>query len=103
MDNVDDPSKIHAAVDSDWGGDTTHRKSVTGIAIRLAGGTIVFKTKYQDVVALSSIEAEFTAACDVARSILYVRSILDEVGESQQHATAMYIDNNGALLMGNAQ
>ena len=93
----------HAAVDSDWGGDSTHRKSVSGLAIRIAGGTILYKTKFQACVALSSTEAEFTAACDAGRSILYVRSILDEINMPQESATPLYIDNNGALLMGNAQ
>lgn len=103
MDNVDKSHILHGAVDSDWGGDSTYRKFVSGIALRLAGGTILYKTKFQDCVALSSTEAEFTAACDAGRSILYVRSILDEINVSQDSATALYIDNNGALLMGNAQ
>lgn len=52
---------------------------------------------------MSSTEAEFSAACDAAKSILYVRSILDELGIEQHHATTLFIDNNGALMMGNAQ
>ena len=52
---------------------------------------------------MTSTEAEFTAACDAGKAILYVRSILDEIGIPQDKATALYIDNNGALMMGNAQ
>jgi deoxyuridine 5'-triphosphate nucleotidohydrolase len=100
---IDSPTQMHSAVDSDWAGDTNHRKSVTGIIIRLAGGTILYKTKYQDTIALSTTEAEFTAACDAGKSILYVRSILDEIKLPQEAATTLYIDNNGALMMGNAQ
>lgn len=103
MDEIDSPNTIHGAADSDLGGDITHRNSVTGLVIRLAGGTIVFKTKYQDVVALSSTKGEFTAAYDAAQSILYVQSILDQIGVSQHNATALYTDNNGVLLIGNAQ
>jgi hypothetical protein len=87
----------------DWAGDTSHRKSVTGMVIRLAGGTIMYKTKYQDTIAQSMTEAEFTAACDAGKAILYVCSILDEINMPQDMATTLYIDNNGALLMGNAQ
>jgi deoxyuridine 5'-triphosphate nucleotidohydrolase len=94
---------MHGAVDSDWAGDTKHRKSVSGIILRLAGGTILYKTKYQDTVALSTTEAEFNAACDAGKCILYVQSILDEIGLPQERATTLYIDNNGALMMGNAQ
>ena len=71
--------------------------------LHLSGGTILYKTKYQDCIAQSSTEAEFTAACDAAKAIIYIRSILDEIGIPQDMATALYIDNNGALMMGNAQ
>ena len=36
----DDAHIIHGPVDSDWAGDSNHRKSVTGIIIKYAGGTI---------------------------------------------------------------
>ena len=46
---------IHAAVDSDYAGDSSHRKSVTGVVIKLAGGPIIYKTAYQQpTIALSS-------------------------------------------------
>ena len=90
-------------MDADWAGDTSHRKSVTGITLRLAGGTILYKSKYQQTIATSSTEAEFTAACDAGKAILYVRSILEEIGIPQEQATTLFIDNNGALMMGNAQ
>ena len=99
----DSTTTMHAAVDADWAGDTTHRKSVTGITLRLAGGTILYKSKYQQTIATSSTEAEFTAACDAGKAILYVRSILDEINLPQHAATTLFIDNNGALMMGNAQ
>ena len=99
----DDPSIIHGAVDSDWAGDSNHRKSVPGIIIKYAGGTIYFKTKFQNTIAMSSTEAEFTAACNAAKAILYIRSILDEINIQQDEATTFFIDKNGALLMANAQ
>lgn len=71
--------------------------------LKLGGGTILYKSKYQDTIALSSTEAEFVVACKLDKSILYVWSILNEINISQQEATILYIDNNGAMLMGNAQ
>ena len=101
--HIDSADLIHGLVDSDWGGDSNHRRSVTGIIIKYAGGTIYFKTKFQETIVLSSTEAEFIAACDAGKAILYVRSILNEIGVDQNEATTLFIDNNGALLMGNAQ
>ena len=94
---------INAAVDSDYAGDTTHCKSVTGLSIQLAGGTILYKTRFQDTIALSFTEAEFNATVEVGKYILYVRTILKEIELEQIQATTLYKDNQGALLMANAQ
>jgi hypothetical protein len=96
-------SNLHGFVDSDWGTDSSHRKSITGIVIMYAGGAVGYKCKYQDVIAHSSTEAEFTAACDAGKLILFFRSILEDLGMEQQNATVLYKDNNGALMMANAQ
>ena len=90
-------------VDSDWATDATHRKSVTGIAILFAGGAVGYKCKYQDTIAHSSTEAEFVAACDAGKMILFFRSLLHDLGYEQPDATILYEDNNGALMMANAQ
>jgi hypothetical protein len=69
----------------------------------LAGGVIAYKSKYQPTIALSSTEAEFTAASEAGKTILYLRSILHELGFSQYLPTILFEDNTGALHMANAQ
>jgi len=95
--------KIIGFVDSDWAGDTSHRRSITGIAILFAGAVIAYKSRIQKTIALSSTEAEFVAACEAGKVILYLRTILEEMGVDQDEATLLYEDNQGALLMANAQ
>jgi hypothetical protein len=94
---------LTALVDSDHASDSTHRRSVTGLNIQIAGGTVLWKTKYQDTVAQSSTEAEFIAAAEAGKYILYLRTILDQIGLEQEKATIIYEDNQGALLMANAK
>ena len=53
-------------------------------------------------MALSSTEAEYGAAADDGKIALYLRSILHDLGISQDNATLLYEDNQGALLMANA-
>ena len=96
------PNNIRATVDSYFANDTVHRQFVTGISIKMGGGCIFYKTRFQPTVALSSTEAEFIAACDAAKVILYMRSILDDIGISQDSATTLFEDNQGALLMVNS-
>ena len=52
---------------------------------------------------MSSTEAKFMAAAEAGKYILYVRSILEQIGLPQHHTTILYEDNQGALLMANAQ
>jgi hypothetical protein len=94
---------MHAYSDSDWGADTNHRLSITGVIIMYAGAAIGYKTKYQDTIALSSTEAEFVAACDTAKLVLYFRSLINELDIPQDETTIIYEDNCGALLMVEAQ
>ena len=89
--------------DSDWAGDSNHRKSVTGIVIKLAGGTVLYKARFQDTLALSSTETEFIATVEAGKYILYLRSILQDIGMTQHEATILYEDNQGSLLMAQAQ
>ncbi len=76
---------------------------MTGILILLGGGAVVYKTKYQKAIALSSTEAEFVSASDTGKSALYIRSILQDLGFPQSSPTKLHIDNAGAVFMVSAQ
>jgi hypothetical protein len=43
---------------------------MTGMVLVLSGGAIGYKSKLQSIIAHSSTEAEFVAACDTAKMIL---------------------------------
>jgi hypothetical protein len=90
-------------VDSDWATNTKKRTSMTGMILMYSGGAIGYKSKFQTVIAHSSTEAEFVAACDTAKMILFFRSLLQDIGLEQTHATILFEDNQGALMMANAQ
>ena len=94
---------ILAYSDSDWGSDTTHRRSVTGTIILLAGAAVLYSTKYQKAVALSSTEAEFVSASDTGKTALYIRTLLTDLGFLQSSPTKLLIDNTGAAFMVDAQ
>ena len=91
--------RIEGYCDSDWGTDRSHRRSVSGWFMLLAGAVILYKTKYQPTVAGSSTEAEFMTESDAGRSALYLRTILEEIGLPQYHPTSIYADNSGARQM----
>ncbi len=97
------PLIAHAYADSDWATCPKTRRSFGGVCIRLAGGTIAYKCRFQPTIAGSSTEAEFMAACDTGRTILYIRSILWDLDIPQEAAMLLYEDNDGCTAMGNAQ
>jgi hypothetical protein len=76
---------------------------MTGMMLMYAGGAVGYKSKFQTVIAHSTTEAEFVAACDTAKMILFFRSLLQEVGIEQKAATILFEDNHGALMMANAK
>jgi len=86
----------------DYAGDTSHRRSVTGISVKIARGFIYYKTRFQTTVSLSSTEAEFITVCEATKVIIYIRLIIDDIGIPQDEATTLYEDNQGALLMENS-
>lgn len=94
---------LHAYSDSDLASCRKTRNAITGGIIMLAGAAVGYKTKFQKAVALSSTEAEWVAACEVGKMILYFCSLLEDLGHPQQDATVMFEDNRGALFMANAQ
>jgi hypothetical protein len=93
---------ITTYVDSDHAADTTHRRSVTGLHVTIAGGAVLFKTKFQTTIAQSSTEAEFMAAAEAGKYVLYLRTIMKQIGLEQHNASVLYEDNQGALMMAQA-
>ena len=63
--------------DSDGESDVSHRSSVSAWLYILAAAVVLYKTLFQDAVALSTTEAEFVSTSDAGKSGIYVRTILD--------------------------
>jgi len=59
--------------------------------------------KFQPTVVGSSTEAEFMAAYDTGKMILFIRSVLWDLHVPQEAATVLFEDNDGCTAMGNAQ
>jgi hypothetical protein len=105
---LDDQPEHDAAVavayaNSDWATCIKTCHSFGGLCIRLAGGTIAYKTQFQPTVAGSSTEAEYMSAYFTGKMILFVSSILWDLDIPQEAATLLYKDNNACTDMANAQ
>ena len=58
-------------VDADYASDPDSRRSVTGYMFMLAGSPISWQSRQQSSVALSTMEAEYMAACSATQEALY--------------------------------
>jgi hypothetical protein len=82
--------------DADWAGGT-ERTSVSGHVITIGGATVAWKSNRQRSIALSSTEAEYMSASEIAREITWLRYLLKELGYEQNDPTAICQDNTGAI------
>ncbi|GMF57113.1 unnamed protein product [Phytophthora fragariaefolia] len=59
---------LKAYSDADWGTNLDDRRSVSGVMVMIGNAPVVFKSKFQRTVALSSAEAEYMALSLCSRS-----------------------------------
>ena len=95
--------RLDCFVDAAHANDLRKRRSTTGYAFTLAGGSISYRCKTQTITATSSTEAEFYASVTAAKQARYLRSILSELGFPQHEPTPIYCDNQSAISMVNAR
>uniref|UniRef100_A0A3Q7HQM3 Reverse transcriptase Ty1/copia-type domain-containing protein n=1 Tax=Solanum lycopersicum TaxID=4081 RepID=A0A3Q7HQM3_SOLLC len=69
--------------DSDMEGDLDNRKSTTGYLFTFSGGAISWQSKLQKCVALSTTEAEYIAATEAGKEMIWLKRFLQEIGRVQ--------------------
>ena len=89
-------------VDSDYAGDLDSRKSMTGYVFRFAGGSICWKSTLQDVVALSTTEAEYMAMTEVGKEAVCLSGLVNELG-FKQDSMVLHCDSQSAIHLAKNQ
>jgi hypothetical protein len=94
-----DDFKLIGYADADWGGDKRDRKSTSGFICLVGTSVVSWSCKKQQCVALSSTEAEYVSAAMATQELLYLRTLLAELGHEQAEATTLFQDNQGAIIL----
>ena len=68
----------------------------------LAGGAIAWRSKTQSTTALSSTKAELYAVVSAAKVCLFLRHVLNCLGQSPTGPTLIYEDNKACINVVNA-
>uniref|UniRef100_A0AAV1UWI0 Polyprotein n=1 Tax=Peronospora matthiolae TaxID=2874970 RepID=A0AAV1UWI0_9STRA len=96
-DNLGAEMRLEAFSDADFAADKTDRKSMTGGIVMLNGMAVSWGARKQGGVSLSTMEAEFVAASEVARELLGLREMLCEVGVEPTLPMQLRVDNQAAI------
>ena len=76
-------------IDSDFASDVDSQKSVTGYLLSLNGGPILWQAARHGGVTLSRSEAEFVAASQAGKEVLYLHTLLKGFACQQMRPTEL--------------
>lgn len=91
--------KLVGYVDADWGSDVHDRKSNTGYFFKYLASPIVWTCRKQDLVSLSSTEAEYIALAEATQELLWIKRILEDFNQDTDEPTTVYEDNQSCIRM----
>jgi hypothetical protein len=95
----EDPYEIEVYSDSDFAGDKDGRKSVSGIIILVSGLPILWRSKGQTTVPLSSTEAEYIVLSEAVREVKFISQVCNEMKIEYKKPINVYVDNIGAIFL----
>lgn len=84
--------------DADWCS-LPHRHSISGYVFTFSGGAVSWRSRKQPIISLSSTEAEYVAASEAGRELLWLRYLIGELTHPLQKATPLRCDNQSAIAI----
>ncbi|XP_071714945.1 uncharacterized mitochondrial protein AtMg00810-like [Rutidosis leptorrhynchoides] len=90
---------LNGFVDPDWMGDANDRHSTSGYCFNIGSAVISWCSKKQDVVALSSTEAEYIAATMAAQECTWLRRLIGDILEKVDYVVKLRCDKESAIKL----
>lgn len=83
--------------DADWGSNPIDRKSTSGFCFQVYGNLVMWTSKKQTTVALSSCDSEYVALGSCISEACWLRNLLLELSISNDITVTVYEDNQSTI------
>ena len=84
------------------GASQEHRRAISGHAFLFNGGAVSWSSRKQELVTLSTAEAEYVAATHASKELIWLRRLKGDLSTPLTTATPLYCDNQAALRLAQA-
>eukprot|EP00250_Pteridium_aquilinum_P023347 c26699_g1_i1 orf=1-477(-) len=96
---ADSELELYGYTDADWAGSISDRRSTSGFMFSFGSATVMWSSKKQPTVALSSTEAEYRGAVMVACEVAWLRKLLGDLGMYVDRLVVIYCDNLSSIQL----
>ena len=100
-DSNDPPLPIYGYTDADWAGETDTAKSTSGYVFFLSNAAFSWSSKKQEVVAGSTMEAEYIALYHSSLQSAWIGGFMEQIGFPLNEPLEINCDNEAAIAVAN--
>jgi hypothetical protein len=85
--------------DTDWAGNVADKKNTSGCCFSLGSTMILWQSRKQSIISLSTTEAEYIIACSASCEAIWLQKLLTSLFDLEMRETVILCDNQSCIKM----